>query len=382
MKPKNVILLLLLTFTSITISAQDSSAIITFLEGIVDISRDGEYLDYNMIDIGTEIENYDLIETGPDGYVELKLTTPVSPGVDLKIHENTNFYFDSTKSMGKKKTNLQVLTGSLTLKVQKLYKDNELDVKVNDSVMGVRGTEFTVSSTIDGSTLVTTKEGKVACVDSRGNSNYSVPGVVCETEEKGRFRQVKVDPSELENYRKKWNDRRMEVLKGNALLSIRHYAKLYREQYPQFDKSWEALEKNNQIFRKWQKYTKEGKKPPLSEAVRDKQTVTKAIIGLRAILPLFQNNFYVIGELDKFYREGIGRGSLTGGDNQEKFFKFFQANRRETKQRLSRSLYYFRIYLAMGKRISGSDLNTEGLLENLGMGSGMMMGPPKPMKSF
>ncbi len=383
MKLKFYLLILLLFVNTLFIGAQNNTeAVILYIEGTVDISRDGQYLNYSDIDIGTVVDNYDMIETGYDGYLEIEIRTPVSAAVSLKIHENTNFYFDTKEIQGSKKTSFQLLSGSMALKVQKLYEDNELDVNVNSTVMGVRGTEFTVSSTIDGSTLVTTEEGRVSCTDSKGGTRYTSPGTVCETEGKGYFREVRVPVSELDSYRNKWTEARMDVLKGNALVSIRHYSKLYTQFYSRFDQSWQALERKDNIFKKWDQYIKNRNTPSLSEAVMDKQSISREIIELRSVLPIFQHTFQVLKTLEKLNKEGYGAGTLDINMSQGELFNHFNSNYNETRRRLVKSLYYFSIYLEMGKRISGSDVNSEGLLDSITSGSNMLMGPPTPNSPF
>jgi len=382
MKVKSFLLILII-FTSAHISAQDNTeAVILYLEGTVDITRDGEYLDYADVDIGTVIENYDMIETGGDGYIEIEVKTPVSPAVTLKIMEDTNFYYETKIVQGTTKTSFQLLAGSMGMKVQKLYDDNELDIKVNNSVMGVRGTEFTVSAMIDGATLVTTTEGKVSCQNESGQEWFSTPGVICETDENNQYREINVPVDQIDDYISKWHERRMEILKSNALVSIRHYAKLYNQYYPRFDRSWQALERKDDVFRKWFRYLKNGTRPSMGEAVLSKQAVSREIIELRSVLPIFQHTFYVMKELGKLYKEGHGQGSLDINMSQRQLFKHYYDNYPETRRRLTKSLYYFRLYLEMGRTITGLDYNSEGLLDSITSGSNMLMGPPASNSPF
>jgi len=373
--------LLFLSLTSY-LAAQNTEAVILYMEGTVDIARNGDYLDWTDIDIGTVLENYDMIETGSDGYVEIEVRTPVSPAVTLKVLEDTSFYYDTKKVQGTTKTSFQLLAGSMGMKVQKLYDDNELEINVNNSVMGVRGTEFTISSTVDGSTLVTTKEGKVSCKDDSGNERFSTPGVICETDDNKRYKEVQIPVDEIDRYRSKWMETRLDILKSNALVSIRHYASLYNQFYPRFDRSWQSLERKDEVFRKWYRYMQSGTRPSMSEAVLSKQSVSREIMELRSVLPVFQHTFYVLDALGKLYKEGYGQGTLNINMTQEQLFNHYFGNYRETRRRLTKSLYYFRIYLEMGKRISNSDYNTEGLLDSITSGSNMLMGPPTPNKPF
>ena len=376
-------LIILLFLSAVSVYAQDrTEAVILYMEGIVDVTRDGEYLDYSEVDIGTIINNYDIIETGDDGYLEIEVKTPVSSSVTLKIFEDTTFYFDTKQVQGSTKTSFQLLAGSMGMKVQKLYDNNELDINVNDSVMGVRGTEFTISSNVDGSTLVTTKEGKVSCTNDAGQEWFSTPGVVCETDGDKKYREVNVPVDEVDEYRDKWVESRMEILRSNALVSIRHYAKLYNQFYPRFDRAWQSLERKDDVFEKWYRYLNSGSRPSMSEAVLSKQAVSREIIELRSVLPIFQHTFYVMTVLGDLYNDGFGRGTLDINMSQSQLFNHFFGNYNETRRRMSKSLFYFRIYLEMGKRITGSDFNSEGLLDSITSGSNMLMGPPTPNSPF
>lgn len=360
------------------LSAQQSNAVITYLEGTVDISRNGEYLNWSDVDIGTVIENYDLMETGADGYVEIEVTTPVSPAVTLKIQPDTTFYYDTKQVQGSKKTSFQLITGSMGMKVQKLYNDSELDINVNSSVMGVRGTEFTITATVDGSTLVTTKEGKVSCKNDTGQEWFSTPGTVCETEGNGKYREVAVPVEKIDAYRDKWMEERIAILRSNLGVSLQHYTGLYNQYYPRFDRAWTALTQKDSVFRKWNQYLQSGVKPSMSDAVLSKQAVSREIIELRAVLPVFQHTFYVMKELGKIYRAGYGQNI---GRVEKQLLTHYFDNYGETRKRLTRSLYYFRIYLEMGRVINNSDYNGEGLLD-VTSGSNMLMGPPASNSPF
>lgn len=371
-------LLLLLLAAGIFSQDMNQRAVILYLEGSVDISRNGDYLDWADVDMGTEIENYDLIETGSDGYVEIEVSTPVSPGVTLKIQPDTTFYYDTKKVSGSTKTSFQLLAGSMGMKVQKLYNDSELDIQVNNSVMGVRGTEFMVTSTVDGSTLVTTTEGRVSCKNDAGEEWFSTPGTVCQTTDNGQYREVAVAVDQVESYRVNWQKERIDILRSNLSVSLNHYTELYNNYYNRFDRSWRNLESKDDIFQKWAGYIMNGNRPSMSEAVLSKQSVSREIMELRSVLPIFQHTFYVLEELGKAYNEGYGQNISR---QRKTLLNHYFDNYRETRRRLTKSLFYFRIYLEMGKRITNSDYNTEGLLD-VTSGSNMLMGPPTPNAPF
>ncbi|MBN2658202.1 MAG: FecR domain-containing protein [Spirochaetales bacterium] len=379
MKIKSYTLLILLLISlPLAAQTQNTKAVILYLEGTVDISRNGDYLDWADVDMGTEIENYDLVETGIDGYVEIEVSTPVSPGVIVKIQPDTAFYYDTKKMNGSTRTSFELLAGSMGMKVQKLYNDSELEVQVNSSVMGVRGTEFMVTSTVDGSTLVTTTEGRVSCQDDSGEEWFSTPGTVCQTTDSGKYREVAVPVEEVETYRKNWQKERMDILRSNLTVSLNHYTELYNNYYNRFDRSWRNLESKDDIFKKWSRYLINGTRPSLSEAVLSKQSISREIMELRSVLPIFQHAFYVLEELGEAYNQGYGQDISR---QRKSLMNHYFDNYRETRRRLTKSLFYFRIYLEMGKRITNSDFNSEGLLD-VTSGSNMLMGPPTPNAPF
>lgn len=369
---------LIIAMLAATLWAQNNEAVITYLEGTVDISRNGEYLDWGDVDIGTVIENYDLLETGFDGYVEIEVSTPVSPAVIVKIEPDTTFYYDTKQVQGNTKTSFQLLTGSIGMKVQRLYNDSELDININNSVMGVRGTEFKVSSTVDGATLVTTKEGRVSCKNESGKEWYSYPGVICESSEEGGYKEIPLPVDQIDAYEQKWIEDRLNILRSNLKISLNHYTEIYNQYYPKFDRIWGNLESKDDVFAKWNRYIRQGVQPSLSEAVLAKQAISREIIELRSVLPIFQQGFYVLKELGKAYKEGYGQDISRP---RKQLMDHFFNNYRDTRQKLTKTLYYFRIYLEMTKRISGSDYAPEGLLD-ITSGSNMLMGPPVPNSPF
>ena len=176
------------------------------------VYRDGEMLDYYDVDIGLRLEQYDMVETDDIGYAEIDVVTTVGPeellSVFLKIPLSILTMMTAAASQ---QTKFEMLTGALALKVQKLSGNGDVIVQTESAVMGVRGTEFTVSAAPEGSILVTCEEGKVSC-QSEGREVQAVPGRAVEKPRDGGLRELAVEVGDLGDFRQQWFDSKLENL--------------------------------------------------------------------------------------------------------------------------------------------------------------------------
>ncbi len=115
-------------------------------------------------EIGSVLNTGDSLKTGTDGQVELD-----QKGVSIKIAHNTVFTLMEKAQGNQSTTVLSVALGSIKFHYDKLT-GTEPQVRTNGAVAGVRGTEFTVFSGADGSTLFAVDSG----ADHRGSG-----GAVC-----------------------------------------------------------------------------------------------------------------------------------------------------------------------------------------------------------
>ena len=163
---KKTILVICLLLLPFLIYSQQSR--FTYVEGEVNIKRaSGDifeaYID-DVLNIG------DSIITGEDGFAELNLESSST----ISIDSDTVFIFSKKEKEEKKKSIFMVVLGKIKFKFNRLV--NEPDIQTPATVAGIRGTEFTVVSALDGSALYVVDEGSVA-VESEGTL------VVLQTEE-------------------------------------------------------------------------------------------------------------------------------------------------------------------------------------------------------
>jgi len=113
--------------------------------------------------IGDSMNTGDTLRTGEDGLAELD-----QKGVTIKIAKNTVFTLMEREQGGNTSAVLAVTLGAIKFRYNKLTGQEPL-VRTNSMVAGVRGTEFTVFSGADGSTLIAVDSGQVT-VESEGKS--------------------------------------------------------------------------------------------------------------------------------------------------------------------------------------------------------------------
>jgi hypothetical protein len=178
---------------------------VDYIEGKVEIQRDGSAL--AKVDIGTPVENLDMVRTSGDGLLTIAFTEASGLTGSLQVTPGTTAVIRQDQIPGSASNEVRLMTGSVNLKVKKLVGMNSsIQVKTPTSIAGVRGTEFVVTS-FNGASLVACKEGEVAC-DSwsevsgtqpeSGKSVSSVPGVMVEVQESGTVKAAKFPDGKFE----------------------------------------------------------------------------------------------------------------------------------------------------------------------------------------
>jgi hypothetical protein len=113
--------------------------------------------------IGDKLNTGDSLKTGKDGLVELD-----QKGVAVKVSASTVFTLREMSRGGQTKSVMSVALGSIKFRYDKLSGQEPM-IQTNGTVAGVRGTEFSVFSGADGSTLIAVDSGSVT-VDAGGKS--------------------------------------------------------------------------------------------------------------------------------------------------------------------------------------------------------------------
>lgn len=355
--------------------AKSITGTITYIEGYVDLYRDGELIDWELVDIGFGLEEFDLIETGEDGVVAIDLTLPSGSKTSLSVKSGTAFYFEMKEKSGRRQTSFQMLGGSISFKVQKLTNNDTLDVYTESAVMGVRGTNFEVITSPEGGILVLCDEGVVSCKDNQGREQYSKPGSVVDKVPDKRISSYSVSTEDLGIYRNYWVSARDEVFRNGAKVFIQGYAKQYLLFEPKFSAAFSELLKVRTTLERYGNNISSGNPGVLFQA---KAEVSPAIIKMRSVLPIFEMVFYRLKELDSYHSAGLGIGPVDENLSSSNFFNTFNREKSTLSKQMAEVRYFFKLYNNLHKAVGGGP----SILETPFGDSGVPMGNPPVTSPF
>lgn len=308
-----------------------------YFEGTVTVVRDGEEMDSSEVQIGMDIQNFDLLKTASNGLAEIKITSSKAPAMTVKMSTSTQFSFELSKLGTKTQSGLSLLTGVLTLKVAKLSGSQSVSVKTDSAAMGVRGTEFTVTAPASGDLLVTCGEGEVFCTQEDGEELSVIPGKAVEKKAGERFRTIPVAVSDIENFRKNWNTERVSALKSNAPRAIADFAKQYIALSAELQTNFTILMKQQAILNKWDQEDRAGKPGGKMEAMKEKKEIVGILFKLRQILFRFERIYYRLTELREYFDQGHGKGAaILPGMNADQFFKRMDGERKDLEKKMAK----------------------------------------------
>ncbi len=315
---------------------------IVYLEDEIEITRNSVALDY--VDIGTTIENFDLLTTGEYGLAEIVLTTEDSPDTTIKVSPNTTFYFELNQLKQGNKTTLGMISGSVSMKVQKMSRSQAFEVRTESATMGVRGTSFTVTTTVAGDLLITCEEGQVSCRDEGDTELFAVPGKAVEKRTDEIFRAIPVAVSDLPTFKDNWYAERLSVFRSNALKALRGYAVRYLTLTENFNQAYSKLYRNEEIISKWFKEDSNGTMGSTMENMREKKKLIGDLLRLRRVLFIFERVYFRLQELKSYYDQGYGRGTIKAGLTADAFFRRFERDKDELGRKMARIRYITKLY--------------------------------------
>lgn len=320
----------------------------SYVDGTVDVYRAGQQLAAGAVDIGSPVENYDILRTGRNGTIEVTLTSGPSPDTTIRVDPNTSFTVEVGKVKGQPNATVNMISGSISLKVRKMAGSGAVEIKTESAIMGVRGTEFTVTTPPSGDILITCTEGEVACKDESGTELSARPGTAVEKIAGQRLRTIPVAVSSLKAFQSQWNTDRVAALKSNAARAIQNYATRYDELSKRFDAEYRTLMGQADVLNTWAAEDERGQAPAANSAstMSEKKRIIGSLLKLRATLFVFERVYFRLIELEEYHRDGYGRGRLTGGTTTDDFFARVAGERGQLAKRLSRVQYAARLYAA------------------------------------
>ena len=297
--------------------AQRPFGSIDYAEGSATLVRAGKSL--GEANIGDEVLPDDMIRTAGDGLVIINLDRSTGMRGSLTIKPRSVIYIRLMPDPAGPKSTIELISGQIGSKLAKLSGNPALNVSTETVAMGVRGTAFAVSTSVNGSILIICTEGEVVSTD--GSATLAVPaGRAVEKKGSARLRLVPVAISSPETFERQWIAEEIEAFKANAPRALADYERRYIDLHSRFQAAFDPLQKS-EILSKWIREDVAGVKvaPNDPATMREKREMIGHIMELRKILFIFERVYYRILEL-----EGIITGTsmertplrpgLTAGD--------------------------------------------------------------------
>ncbi len=337
--------------------AQDRLGEITYLENELSVVRNNRAVEPAGVEIGMEIQNLDLLKTGKSGYAEVGLDEPQS--ATIKLSPGTTFYLERSAVGKGKRTSVGAITGSIAVKVRKLGAGQQVQVASESALMGVRGTTFEVTLSPSGDLLVTCSEGEVVVREESGGEASAVPGTVISQPAGEDFQSVPVEVSDLGRFRQEWYAERLEALKANPLKAIRFYALRYAALRDRFNRAYAALAGERLVLQKWYDEDRRGQIGGNREILREKRRIIRNLLELRKVLFVFERVHYRLAELEEYYRQGYGEGTLEGNLTSRLFFQALDRDQAVLERRMAEVRYVTKLYARRNQGVFPTDRDLE-----------------------
>ena len=335
-------IVLVAALSAITAIGAQELGRITYIEGDVQLVRDGEQRDAFDIPLGEPILEFDVIHTGFDGYVEVELSEPTRSTV--RVRENSAYYVQRSTTHRGVTVQLTLLSGAAEIAAHAIDDGSALQVQTRSAILGVRGTEFDVLTAPDEATLLGVRDGTVVVIVG-GDEIAAEAGAAVEALPDGRTQTQTVPGGDFERYYARWTETRLQAFRSGAPTFVRAYARRYQDTKPTFMEAYERLV----VFRERLREVEAHGGGPLGDQMRLRAEIGPALIAMRSIFPLFEDTVYRLRELRRFHDQGIGRTQIDGSDS-ERFFREFAAEEAEVTTKLAEVRSIFRMYRAIEAR--------------------------------
>ncbi|GAB1484795.1 hypothetical protein MASR2M78_36130 [Treponema sp.] len=342
MRPALPVLFFILLSASSAL-AVDRVGIIEEMLGTVSITRNGEELP--SIDIGSEIENYDLIKTGRDGSLVIGLDAGSGFHGILKIQSQSVFSVKYASVRGNPSTEGELLGGSVAVKVKKISGDPAFRILSGSTSMGIRGTAFEVLVSPKDSLLVACSEGRVLCSSEKGDEVEALPGQAVEQVLGERLRRVPVAVSSLERFKDDWITEEIGAFKAAPLKALDQYAATYTRYYGEFKSSYAELA-GEAALNTWKNEFRKGIQPRAKDPIvmKQKSSIAPKLMALRRVMFLFERVYYRLDEVRSYLGPEVLAARLSSGKTVADFYRELTREKGELERKSADYRFALRLY--------------------------------------
>ncbi|HAP43867.1 MAG: hypothetical protein A2087_02215 [Spirochaetes bacterium GWD1_61_31] len=328
---------------------------LVFLDGSVAIHRRGQVIANP--DIGDVVEPFDVIVTGAGSRAEIDIGSGRPGGATIRLAENTAFYYDTRAlSADERRTVLQLLSGAIAIKVDRLV-NGSFSIATDNTVLGVRGTTFIVDTIPDGTALVTCAEGRVQVKGQGGSALLAQPGTVVTATATGTAQARPVDPAGLSGFRTTWRDDAYRAFASQALFMISAHAATMERNAPLLSAAHARLQAQRSVLQTWREARDAGRVPRFTDWTAEKRALAPVLFDCLSAMFQLERAYYRLLELRSLH-DGPGRvgvGSLPDGRTSLAFFRDFESRNRNVLVQMAevRDVLELFIYASAGSPMGG-----------------------------
>lgn len=262
---------------------------IVYIEGEVTVVRDGEKI-WEPVDFGFPVESFDLIKTGRDGLVEMQLDQPNGLDARITVQPDTSFYLDVHRRRSGSPSGVELLGGTVSLALKQYGAGFE--VRTRSATMGVRGTDFDVTTSVQGDVLVTCTDGAVVCSTDGGPELVATPGQAVEAKVGERLRNLTVGGANIGDFRADWMRERLAAFQSDPLPLINLYARRYIELREGFFDAYRNLMSRRDVLDKWMREDDLGTIGSMMERMRERRAILPGLFEMRRVLFFFERVWF------------------------------------------------------------------------------------------
>ncbi len=346
---KKAIIAAVLVVSSLAAMALTSAKVggIDYAEGTISIGRAGKTI--SSPNIGDPILSGDLIKTQGDGMLVIVMDKNTGMNGKITVKSRSSLYINLDAVKGEPRTQIQILTGAIGSKVNKVAGSPTVTVVSSSAVMAVRGTEYEVVVSINANdasdnsqqaTLVTCTESKVSVND--GMSEVEVPaGKVLEKRPGERLRFLPVAISSVKGFSQKWITDEIAAFRADAPRALADYAKRYTALAAKFAQVYEPFQKSP-TTKKWADEDRTGARINNLDAtvMREKKELAGYLLNIKKVLFMFERIYYRVDEIsDAIAGTADEKREIRPGQTAGDFIKTVRAERDKLAAMVARYRY-------------------------------------------
>lgn len=314
---------------------------VTYLQGDVTVVRDGRRI-WEEIDFGFPVESFDMVETGQDGLAELLLDRAGGLEARVTVQPETSFYLDVDTRRTDAPGALELLGGSIGLAIGR--PGAGFQVRTEAATMGVRGTVFSVATSVQGDILVTCTEGSVACSTDGGPMLLATPERAVEARVGETLRNLTVGGVNDEAFRRDWMLDRLAAFRSQPLPLLDYYAGRYLQLRDRFRDAYRTLMDRRDILDKWMAEDERGVAGSMMERMRERRAILPGLLRMRRVLFFLERVYFRLDTLIGAMDDRIGDARLSTGATVREFAALFRNDAGLLSSRMHEVRYVFKLF--------------------------------------